>query len=104
MTISEIKDKLRRNEFEISLHAFEEAVDDFISLNEVIGAILANGEIIEQRPEDFRCLVYCKSKQQHIHAVFDYHDFSKGLCLEIEIVTIYKPDPALWINYRKRKK
>jgi hypothetical protein len=28
----------------------------------------------------------------------------KGLRAEIEIVTIYKPDPALWINYRKRKR
>jgi len=31
MTVSEIKAKLKSEEFEISLHAFEEAVDDFLS-------------------------------------------------------------------------
>jgi len=30
MTIFTIKEKLRYQEFEISLHAFEEAVDDFL--------------------------------------------------------------------------
>jgi hypothetical protein len=30
MTIFEIKEKLRYQEFEICLHAFEEAVDDFL--------------------------------------------------------------------------
>ena len=104
MTIFEIKEKLRYQEFEICLHAFEEAVDDFLSLNEVINAILQNGEIIEDDPDGFRCLVHCKSKKQHIHVVFDYHDFVKGLCSEIEIVTIYKTNPAVWINYRKRKR
>jgi hypothetical protein len=104
MTIFEIKEKLRYQEFEICLHAFEEAVDDFLTLNEVINAILQNGEIIEDDPDGFRCLVHCKSKEQHIHVVFDYHDSVKGLRSAIEIVTIYKPDPALWINYRKRKR
>ncbi len=104
MTVSEIKAKLRSEEFEISLHAFEEAVDDFLSLNEVIHAILQNGEMLEDNPENFRCLIYCKNKRQYIHVVFDYHDFVKRLDTKIEIVTIYKPDPALWINYRKRRR
>lgn len=104
MTVSEIKAKLKSEEFEISLHAFEEAVDDFLSLNEVIHAILQNGEMIEDNPEDCRCVIYCKNKRQHIHVVFNYHDFVKSLDLKIEIVTIYKPDPALWINYRKRRR
>ena len=104
MTISELQEKLRKQEFEICLHAFEEAVDDFLSLQEVIEALLLNGELIEDDPIDCRCLVYCKSKQQPVHVAFDYHDFAKGFDSNIEIVTIYKPDPALWINYRKRKR
>jgi hypothetical protein len=43
MTIFEIKEKLQYQEFEICLHAFEEAVDDFLSLNEVVNAVLQNG-------------------------------------------------------------
>jgi hypothetical protein len=104
MTITVIKEKLRNNEFEIGVHAFEEAVDDFLSLNDVVNAIIQNGEIIENNYENFRCLIHCKNKRQHIHVAIDYHDFAKGLCLEIELVTIYKPNPALWINYRKRRK
>jgi len=36
MIIFEIQEKLRYQEFAISLHAFEEAVDDFLSLTEEI--------------------------------------------------------------------
>lgn len=104
MTISELQEKLRKQEFEICVHAFEGAVDDFLSLNEVIDALLQNGELIEDNPLDCRCLAYCKSKQQPVHVAFDYHDFAQGLSPNLEIVTIYKPDPLLWINYRKRKR
>jgi hypothetical protein len=60
-TAFEIKEKLRYQEFETSLHAFEEAVDDFLSLEEVIKAVLENGEVIEDNPDDFRCL-WCIAK------------------------------------------
>lgn len=104
MTIQEICDKLSRNDFNISFHAFEEAVDDYFSLDEVIDAKLQTGEIIEHRPDDCRCLIYCKSKDLHIHVSIDYYDLSFGISQEIDIVTIYKPDPAFWINYRRRRK
>lgn len=104
MTVLEIKKKLKRDEFEISLHAFEETVDDYLSLNEVIAAILQNGKMLEDDQQAFRCLVYCKHKRQHIHVVIDYYNVARGLDTKLEIVTIYKPDTALWINYRKRKK
>jgi len=104
MTIIEIKKKLKDEEFEISLHAFEEAVDDYLSLNEVIAAILQNGEMIEDDRQDRRCLIYCKSKRQPIHVAIDYYNLAEGLDAKIEIVTIYKPNAALWINYRKRRK
>ncbi|GEM_PF-2829384 len=104
MTILEIKKKLKNEEFEISLHAFEAAVDDYLSLNEVITAILQNGKMIEDDQQDFRCLIYCKSKRQHIHVAIAYYNLAESLDAKIEIVTIYKPDAALWINYRKRRK
>ena len=104
MTIIEIKKKLKDEEFEISLHAFEAAVDDYLSLNEVIAAILQNGELIEDDRQDCRCLIYCKNKRRHIHVVIDYYNLAEGLDVKIEIVTIYKPDAARWINYRKRRK
>lgn len=104
MTILEIKKRLKRDQFEISLHAFEEAVDDYLSLNEVITAILQNGETLEDDEQAFRCLIYCKNKRQHIHVVIDYYNVARGLDAKFEIVTIYKPDTAHWINHRKRRK
>lgn len=46
MTAFEIKEKLRYQEFEISLHAFEEAVDDFLFINPIrrSGSITANAK------------------------------------------------------------
>jgi hypothetical protein len=70
----------------------------------VIDAITLNGEIIEEKAEDFRCLVLCKTHQQYVHAVFDYFDMANLISTKIEIVTVYKPDPAYWIKYRKRRK
>lgn len=104
MEIQGIKDKLKKGEFEVSLHAFEEAVDDYLSLNDVINAILLNGEVIEENPKKCRCLVYCKAGLQHVHVVFDNYEVANLISNKIEIITIYKPDPALWINNRKRRK
>ncbi len=104
MTIFEIQEKLRSEEFEVSLHAFEEAVDDFLSLQDVLTSVLRDGEVLEDDTDDFRCLVCCKCRQNNIHVVFDYYDFGHAINSKIEIVTIYKPDPMFWINYRKRRK
>lgn len=104
MTIFEIQQKLRKDEFEIGLHALEEAIDDFLSLNEVLAAIIRNGKIIEDDLDDFRCLVFCNYRRQPVHVVIDYYEFNLALNAPIEIGTIYKPNPDFWINYRKRRR
>jgi hypothetical protein len=101
MKLKKIIDKIRRYEFEVSLHACEQAVEDFLSLNDVISA-LSHAELIEHYPDRCRCLLYCKVKRQHVHLVIDYYDFKHDLSSNIEIITIYKPDPKQWLNYRKR--
>lgn len=94
MTIFEIQQKLRNDEFEIGLHALEEAIDDFLSLNEVLAAIIRTGQIIEEDLDDSRCLVFCKCRRQPIHVVIGYYDLYHALDAPLEIVTIYKPDPS----------
>lgn len=63
MTIFEIKEKLRYQEFEICLHAFEEAVDDLLSLNEVTNTNLQNAKSskIIQTAFDVWCIAKAKS-------------------------------------------
>ena len=62
---------------------------------------LLNGEIIEDYPEDKRghsCLVYGKSRVgKDIHLLC-------GTAYDILwIITVYEPDPAEWVNPKKRR-
>lgn len=59
MKISEIRDKVRQGEYEISFHAEKERCAEDITIPDLETA-LCNGEILEDYPDDLRgpsCLV-----------------------------------------------
>lgn len=53
MEIREIQDKVRKEEYEISLHAEKERYAEDISINDLETAIY-NGDILEDYPDDPR--------------------------------------------------
>jgi len=101
--IRHIIDAIRNNRIRITDHADEEAQADYLSFDEIFFSVL-QGEIIEDYPTDKpypSCLIYGDSfTGQPIHSVWAYNPETEWAVL----ITVYRPDPARWINWRTRRK
>ncbi len=88
--------------YRVTLHAEQERDADQITIDEIEQAYSsASSEIIEDYPDDLRghsalVLAFTVS-QEPLHAVWSIHESTAIL------ITIYRPDPKLWTNWRKRK-
>ncbi|HEX9756345.1 MAG TPA: DUF4258 domain-containing protein [Nitrospiria bacterium] len=99
MKIEEIKTKIKTGSFRITDHALIESFKDGLTVADILYA-LNHGKIIEEYPHWKRCLIYGKSANKvPIHVVIDYSWEE-----EIDIVTVYIPDPRHWIRFQTRKK
>ncbi|MFN0157216.1 MAG: DUF4258 domain-containing protein [Bacteroidota bacterium] len=87
----------------ISDHADEEAAVDKLKYDEIFFAV-QHGEIIEEYLSDRpfpSCLVYGRaSNGDPIHSVWALNPATKWAVL----ITVYRPDPTRWINWRERRK
>jgi hypothetical protein len=103
MDIENIIDAIRTKRVRISDHADEEAAADSLSFDEVCFAV-SHGEIIEDYPTDKpypSCLILGQSfSGAPIHSVWAYNTDAESAVL----ITVYRPDPERWINWRERKK
>ncbi|MDW8214169.1 MAG: DUF4258 domain-containing protein [Roseiflexaceae bacterium] len=74
-----------------------------LSFDEIFFSVL-HGEIIEDYPTDKpypSCLIYGESfAGEPIHSVWAYNPVTQWAVL----VTVYRPDPDRWINWRIRRK
>jgi uncharacterized protein DUF4258 len=89
----------------VSEHAHDEAIDDGLSIIDVIDAT-STGEVIEDYPTDPRgasCLALITiGKDMPVHAVWAFDEGSGRAIL----ITVYRPDPARWsddLRHRRRK-
>ena len=102
MNINVIIDSVQSNRVNITHHARQEAKNDSLLLDDIYFST-CNGEIIEDYPTDKPypgCLIYGKSSgDDPIHCVWGYDPESKIAIL----ITVYRPDPELWINWKERK-
>lgn len=88
--------------YRITLHAEQERDADEITIDEIEQAYSsASSEIIEDYPDDPRghsaLVLAFTGSQAPLHAVWSIHENTAIL------ITIYRPDPKLWTNWRKRK-
>jgi hypothetical protein len=99
--IREIHDKVARDQFEFSQHAVDQSILRRISAQEVREAV-ASGVVIEDYPTDKygpSCLVLgFTAAGRPLHVQCSYP--SRPL---VKIITLYEPDPELWINFRVRR-
>jgi hypothetical protein len=99
--IEGIRAKVALDQFEFSQHAADQSIVREISVNEIREAI-AVGEVIENYPEDKygpSCLILGFTEgDRPLHVQCSYA--SRPL---VKIITVYQPDPQLWIEYRKRR-
>lgn len=99
--LDEIREKIAQDCFEFSKHATDQAILRGIQVGEVREAI-ANGQVIEDYPNDKygpTCLIFGLTRDDRpLHIQCSYP--SRPL---IKIVTLYEPDPDLWIDFRTRR-
>jgi len=97
-----IRNKVLRRQYEFSKHAVDQSIVRSISVAELEQAISGNSEIIEDYPDDKygpSCLILGFTKAgRPLHVQCSYP--SRPL---IKIVTVYEPDPTLWVDLRVRK-
>ena len=99
MTIKAIRGKIKAGNYRFSDHAVKNMIKRSIERREVESAVLA-GEIIEKYPGDKyspSCLVYGKTEEgRDIHVQL-------SLPPKVVIITTYEPNPAEWLDCRKRR-
>jgi hypothetical protein len=100
--IEQIRERVAQNQFEFSRHAVDQTILRRISVRELREAI-ESGEVIEDYPDDKygpSCLLLgFTAAGRPVHVQCSHP--SRPL---IRIVTVYEPDPTLWIDFRERRK
>ncbi len=100
--IDEIRVKVKKRLYEYSKHAVDQSIIRDISLRELEEAIAGRSEVIEDYPDDKygpSCLILGYTRAgRPLHIQCSYP--SRPL---IKIITLYEPDPDLWIDFRIRK-
>lgn len=99
--MTDIQRKIAQGLFEFTQHATDQSLVRRITVHEV-REVIASGEVIEDYPNDKygpSCLIYGETgKRRPIHVQCSYP--SRPL---IAIITVYQPDPLLWLNFRIRR-
>ena len=100
--IAEIATKIRNRQYEFSKHAVDQSITRSISVTELEQAVTEEALIIEDYPNDKygpSCLVLgFTERSRPLHVQCSYP--SRPL---IKIITLYEPDPEIWIDDRVRK-
>ena len=100
--LEEIRAKILRRQFEFAKHAVDQSIIRDIAVAEVEQAISSRCQVIEDYPEDKygpSCLILgFTDAGRPLHIQCSYPTRSL-----IKIITLYQPDPNLWIGYRIRK-
>ena len=99
--LDELQRKFAADEFEYSQHALDQTLRRNISVGEVREAV-ATGEVIEDYPNDKygpSCLLLgWTASRRPVHVQCSYP--SRPL---VKVITIYEPDPNLWVDFRERR-
>lgn len=100
--LDDIREKFARRQYEFSKHAVDQSIIRDISVAELEQAVSNRSEVIEDYPEDKygpSCLILgFTDVGRLIHVQCSYP--TRPL---IKVITLYEPDPDLWIDFRIRK-
>jgi hypothetical protein len=103
MNIAGIIEAVRSGRVRITDHADEEAAADRLKIEEIFYSVL-HGEVIEDYPTDKpypSCLILGRTSEGvAVHSVWAYKMENRWAVL----VTVYRPDPERWVNWRERRR
>lgn len=95
LLLRRIRAKIRRGDWELTLHARQQSQTRRISPEEIESAIL-RGQVIEDYPDDPRgpsCLVFGYTRQRRpIHIVVAYPSTGQRM----KVITVYEPSANQW--------
>ena len=102
MDLKELKSAIQSDNFRVTFHALQEKDFDNLSIDEIKRSI-NNAEIIEDylhsKPLPCCLLLSLNNMKEPIHTVWAYEQTTKIAVL----ITVYRPDPTKWVEYKKRK-
>ena len=102
-TLGQIQVLVERGETRISLHGYNELIDDQISVRDIVGG-LKDAILIEDYPDYPKgpsCLVLQRDGAGRlIHVVWG---IPAGRISPAVVITAYRPDPAKWDESGKRR-
>ena len=102
MEIIDIIKAIQNHQIRITDHADEEAESDRLTFDEIYFSVL-NGEIIKNYPDDKpypSCLIFWRTfGGDPVHSVWAFNDEN----LWAVVITVYRPDPNRWIDFRQRR-
>ena len=100
--LRELRQKVEEGRFEFSQHASDQSIIRRIGVDEVREVILG-GEVLEDYPDDKygpSCLILgFTAAGRALHVQCSYP--SRQL---VKFITMYEPDPQLWVEFRKRRR
>ena len=99
--IEEIRQKIRDQQYEFSLHAADQSILRRISRREVEEA-MRSGDLIENYPSDKygpSCLILGRTSGGRAIHVQCTHPGR----VRVRIITLYEPSPEEWIDFRARR-
>jgi hypothetical protein len=100
--LQQIIEAIRSKRIRVTDHADEEAASDNLTTDEIYASVFV-GEMIEEYPFDRpypSCLIYgTTSGGVPVHSVWAFNQEKRSAVL----ITVYKPDPEKWIDWKRRK-
>jgi len=103
ISLADIIEAIQSGRVRVTDHADEEAHADQLILDDVYHSVV-RGEVIEDYPSDTpypSCLIFGQTASGvAVHSVWAYNIDSRWAVL----ITVYRPDPRRWINWRERRK
>ena len=103
MDLEILKQLIFEDGYKATIHATYEMDADNLAISDVLNS-MHNCEIIEDYPlnKPFQsCLILgFNSYEEPIHTVWGYDEKGKTAIL----ITVYRPDPELWVKYKERRK
>jgi hypothetical protein len=100
--LDDIRERVAARQYEFSKHAVDQTIIRDISVADLEQAISNRSELIEDYPEDKygpSCLILgftLAGRPLHVQCSYPTR-------LPVKIITVYEPDPDLWIDLRVRK-
>lgn len=103
MDLENLKYSVLTDNLRVTLHADEELEKDNLTINKIKKS-LENSEIIEDYPLSKplpSCLILSfTTDNEPVHTVWACNNTTKRVVL----ITVYRPDPIKWVEYKRREK